>query len=123
MIDVHYLENPATAQWGHAISHSDYSKMLKGWRPRSMDDKWMIITDTPDGEGSTVVRICRSWTSREMYLFTVTASNPKNGGKDWATITKIAWNPHVGGEVISEEEAKRTAINFCKGLMRCELKD
>lgn len=124
MVKVHPLKNPATAQWGRTLTHSDYNKMLKGFMPQDMDDKWMVITDTPDAQGNTVVHICRSWTSQEHFSLTVAAGNSnETGAKDWATIVKISWNEQSGGVQITEEEAKESAVNLSKGLLGCGLKN
>jgi hypothetical protein len=118
------LENPSTAQWGLAITHSDYEKMVKGWKPTSMDDKWMVVTDAPDAQGNTVVHICRSWLGHEIYSFTVEAGDPNHTeAKDWGKIVEISWKDPFAGLPVMEEEAKDTAINYCKGMLRCELKD
>jgi hypothetical protein len=96
--------------------------MLEGFLPTDMDDKWMVVTDTPDAQGNTVVRACRSWTSQEMYLLTIEAGNAnETESKDWATIVKISWDEHQAGTKISEEKAKRSAISFCKVLLGCEM--
>jgi hypothetical protein len=111
MADVHSLSNPARAQWNHPLSHSDYTKMLRGFKPADMDDRWMIITDTPDKQGNTVVHVYRSWTSIE-----------KTGGKAWATIVEIAWDKYPGEQEVTEEEIKELAPRLCRGLLECEFK-
>ncbi|KAF2639442.1 hypothetical protein P280DRAFT_470117 [Massarina eburnea CBS 473.64] len=124
MVKVLPLENPVTAEWGRTITHNDYNKMLKGFMPQDMDEKWMIATDTPGAQGNTVVHICRSWTSKEQYALTISAGNPNDtDAKDWGKIVKISWNDKFMGMFISEEEAKKEAVGFCKWLLRCELED
>ena len=124
MAEVHPLENPATAQWGRTLTHSDYSKMLKGFSPQDMEDRWMILTDTPDAQGNTVVHAYRSWTSQEQFSLTIAVGNPnKTEAKDWATIVKISWNEQPGEIQITEEEAKEFAVNLCKGLLVCGLEN
>jgi hypothetical protein len=123
MVEVEFLENPATAQWGHTLTHSDYNKMVKGFRPQNMDDKWMIVTDTPDAQGNIVVRLCRSWGAKEYFSLTVAPGNPnETEGKDWATVVKISWDEKLMGQT-DEEEAKQMVINLCKGFLGCEFKN
>jgi hypothetical protein len=125
MVKVVPLTNPTTAQWAHPLTHSDYNKILKGFMPQDMDDKWMIVTDTPSAEGNTVVHICRSWTSYEWYSLTITAGDSKDiEAKDWGTIAEISWNKETLGNLgteTTEEEAKETAIAFCKHWLGCTM--
>ncbi|KAJ4339559.1 hypothetical protein N0V95_007749 [Ascochyta clinopodiicola] len=101
------LENPATADWDLKITHSDYNKMLEGFRPQQMEDKWMILADTPDSQGNTVVHIYRSWGCHEYISLDVKAGDPKDtGAKEWATAVKISWNEHLGNMENKEEEVK-----------------
>jgi hypothetical protein len=125
MVKVNPLVNPTTAQWAHPLTHSDYSKILKGFLPRDMDDKWMIVTDTPDADGNTVVHICRSWSSNEHYSLSIAAGSSNDiEAKDWATIAEISWSKEsLGylGEETTEEEAKESAIAFCKHFLDCTM--
>jgi len=124
MAEVHPLENPATAQWGRTLTHSDYSKMLKGFSPQDMEDRWMILTDTPDAQGNTVVHAYRSWTSDEHFSLTIAAGNPnKTEAKDWATIIKISWIEKSGAIETTEEEAKKFAVGLCNGLLGLSLEN
>ncbi|KAM3087027.1 hypothetical protein ACMFMF_000959 [Clarireedia jacksonii] len=118
------LENPVTAQWGYPLTHSDYNKMLKGFTPRDMDDKWVVATDTPDAQGNTIVRICRSWTATEQFLLTIAARNSNEAEtKHWATIVKISWNKKPGALEVTEEDAIESAVNLCKGLLGSDTTD
>lgn len=123
MAEVHSLSNPARAQWNHPLSHSDYTKMLCGFMPADMDDRWMIITDTPDKQGNTVVHVYRSWTSIENFSLTILAGNPeKTKSKAWATIAEIAWDKYPGEQEVTEENIKELAPSLCRGLLECEFK-
>ncbi|KAF2656309.1 hypothetical protein K491DRAFT_692153 [Lophiostoma macrostomum CBS 122681] len=124
MIEVLPIDKPQTAEWGRKITHSDYQKMLKGSMPEDMDDKWMVITDKPDAQGNTVVHLCRSWTNKEVYSYTVEAGDPNSTeAKDWATIVKVSWPEIWAGEEVTEEEAKESAIAFSRGRLGCDMKD
>ena len=123
MAEVHSLSNPSRAQWNQPLSHSDYTKMLRGFTPADMDDRWMIITDTPDKQGNTVVHVYRSWTSIENFSLTILAGDlEKTEGKAWAAIVEIAWDKHPGGQEVTEEEIKELASGLCRGLLECEFK-
>lgn len=102
------MENPATAAWEVPISEADHSKLLKGFWPRDMDDKWHLHADNPDTEGNSVLRMYRSWTGAEQIALTVQQTK----------ITQIQWNQQ--GEV-GEKEAKDLAKALCQGLLGCDL--
>lgn len=81
----------------------------------------MIITDTPDKQGNTVVHVYRSWTSIENFSLTILAGDlEKTEGKAWAAIVEIAWDKHPGGQEVTEEEIKELASGLCRGLLECE---
>jgi hypothetical protein len=120
------LENSATAPWGRKITHSDYTKMLGGFMPQMMEEKWMAEADTPDAQGNTILRLLRSWTSREMCVLTIEAGDLNRiEDKDWATIVEISWDKLDWGwsSETSEEKAKQHALSFCRQLLGCELED
>lgn len=101
--------------------------MLQGYRPGSMEDKWFVKTDKPeDAQGNIVVHAYWGWSSLEMIALTVTPGDPsKTDGKDWATITQIAWRKVWPGneEEMSEAEAKRNGVGFCNHLLKCSLEE
>lgn len=119
------IEAPRRAAWRRPFSYSDYTKMLKGFSPEDMDQRWAIQTDQPDVQGTSVVHICRSWTGHEYYAFTITAG--KHDQKDatrWGVITEIIWmKKDIVSEDVSEAQAKETAVNWSRALMGCELAD
>ncbi|KAF2799898.1 hypothetical protein K505DRAFT_320843 [Melanomma pulvis-pyrius CBS 109.77] len=117
---------PATAQWGRTVTHDDYTKMLQGFQPQSMDDKWTIKADTPeDAQGNTVVHAYFGRQNYEEIALTIATGDPnKIECLDWATITKISWKvEHPGGTELTEKEAKERAISLCKGLLRCAMEE
>jgi hypothetical protein len=118
---------PVTAQWGRTITYEDYNKMLQGYRPDSMDDKWFVKTNKPeDAQGDIVVHAYWGWSSHEMIALTVTAGDPsKTDAKEWATITQIAWRKVWPGseEEMSEAKAKRNGVGFCNHLLKCSLEE
>jgi hypothetical protein len=128
MREIGPLENPVTAPWGRKITHSDYTKMLEGFLPQVMEQRWMVKTDTPDAQGHTILHVLRSWTSREMCRLDIKAGDfDRTYDRDWATIVEISWDRSYWacrlGRDGTEEEAKRRALLFCRELMGCELED
>lgn len=121
------FENPpVTAQWDRKITYDDYTKMLQGFQPQSMDDKWLIFTDTPeDADGNIVVHAYWGRYNKEEYAITVVAGDfGKTDVKDWATIVKIAWKVEQwDGTLRSEDDAKESAVSFCRVLLKCAMEE
>jgi hypothetical protein len=91
--------------------------------PKEMEQKWEIISDTPDTQGNTVVHFYRSWTMREIISITIKAGEPcQTEIEDWATIVKISRHKQPGHLPIKEESAKRDARALCNRYLLCKLK-
>jgi hypothetical protein len=125
MVELHPIEHPATAKWGLPLTYADYNKLLKGFTPQDMDDKWVCVADTPDADGNTAVHLARSWTGNKHISLAVEAGNPKDtDGNAWGKITSITWNSVEPGEVeVPEKEAQQGAVNMCRGLLGCKLEN
>ena len=120
-LQVHPIAHPASAPWGLPITHADYNKLVKGFHPRDMDDKWLCLSDKPDALGNTVVHAYRSWTSHEQVSITIAAGNAKDTtANKWATLEKLSWDKD---NYATEEEAKDLAMKVCRRLLGCELKN
>ncbi|PSN69687.1 hypothetical protein BS50DRAFT_571057 [Corynespora cassiicola Philippines] len=122
------MENPATATWNLEISSSDATKILQGFQPQSMDDKWKCETDQPDEEGNTVIYFARSWTGNVMFQVKaiIPASGSSTSGQPEGSkprFKELTWDRRSDVHETSEEEAKSTTIALCRGLLRCELKE
>ncbi|KAJ4292462.1 hypothetical protein N0V90_009124 [Kalmusia sp. IMI 367209] len=102
MFNVHRMEHPATIQWGLPLTYKDYNKLLKGFIPRDMDDKWLCLVEEPDAQ----------------------AGKPnETGGNDWAKITSISWRTRTGNVEVTEEDAKERAVRLCRWELDCDMKD
>ncbi|KAK2611902.1 hypothetical protein N8I77_005219 [Diaporthe amygdali] len=121
------MRNPATAPWNLGISRNDVEKVLRGFKPTAMEDRWMCRADSPDARGGFVVHVHRSWTGDELLRMNVVLAVP-NGDKasahtneHHATITNITWDRGEGSFLANEVEAKDLAINVCRGVLGCDL--
>lgn len=103
------MANPVTATWEVPISSTDRSKLLEGFSPQDMDDKWYLHADGPDAQGNSVLRMYRSWTGHEQIALTVQQTK----------ISQIQWNKQ---EDVEEKDAKNLANNLCKILLGCDLR-
>ncbi|RMZ73588.1 atp-dependent dna helicase [Pyrenophora seminiperda CCB06] len=109
------IEHIGSAPWSFHISSHDVSKMIQGFTPQEMGQRWMCKTDGPNSHGDIEVHFCRSWTGDE--CFRMRAKGDENG----AEVIEIKW--HKGNEdaPTDEDEAKRTVVNFTRGLLGCQL--
>ncbi|PVI05539.1 hypothetical protein DM02DRAFT_610548 [Periconia macrospinosa] len=125
MVELHPIQDPSTADWSRPITYADYNKLLKGFMPQDMDDRWVCVADTPDAEGKAVVHVARSWTGNEQMSFTIEAGNPNETERnDWGKITSITWRSEEPGEgQIPKEKAQERAVNFCRHLMGCKMEN
>jgi hypothetical protein len=115
---------PATVQWNRTITHEDYNKILQGYNPQAMEDKYTVRTEVPeDPQRNTVVHVYFGWTPRETMSLDIAVAR-KPDAKNWATIVKISWKVEHPGEMwTSESKAKRRAVGLCNGLLGCTLED
>lgn len=122
----HAMKNPATAIWNLGISSSEAAKLLQGFQPAAMEDRWMCRADGPDVHGNIVVHIYRSWTGQEHFRIKATApvsdgTITEDRGGHGAKITEITWEQGDGPIQATEEDAKNLAIAVCRGVLKCEL--
>lgn len=63
------------------------------------------------------------WKPREVIRLEIVAGDPNNTeDKEWATIVKIWWKKEfLGEEPMTEEEAKKSAINTCNNMLGCKI--
>lgn len=113
---VYRIVNPTTAEWDLSIKDADYKKMLKGFTPQQMEDRWICLADEPDADGNTVLHMARSWTGEEQISLTITAAKNDEG----TSIGKLTWQTN---NYDSEEEVKELAVNICKHLLGCDMEN
>lgn len=106
------MQKPVGAPWHVALSPSDLAKLMHGFIPREMEDKWFCYAGDPDAEGNLFVRLCRSWTGAEMYTLRLRAPSEADG----AEVTQITWEDSGDGEA----GAKKMAAQLCRALLGCD---
>ncbi|KAF2447484.1 hypothetical protein P171DRAFT_470750 [Karstenula rhodostoma CBS 690.94] len=119
-----FSDPPATAQWNFPITRSDYTKILRGYRPQMMEDKWSVKTKESAEGGNTIMRALWGWQNHERMRLIIAPGDPKtenSEAKDWAKIVSIEWKLLVNGEEVSEAKTKRSAVGMCNALCGCEL--
>ncbi|KID59835.1 hypothetical protein MBR_10519, partial [Metarhizium brunneum ARSEF 3297] len=123
--DTRPIHDPVTASWNLRISQSDSQKMIHGFIPKEMEDKWLCYSTTPDNaQGITVVHLCRSWGKTEQIALKVQqadAINDASGSSQTWIILDITWERRVGEQDLGEQEAKEDAIRVCNYILDCAL--
>lgn len=97
-------------------------KLLLGFKPREMEDKWFVYSEGAD-DGRLVVRFYRSWTGFEIAEMDVMVGNGENGSAEGvARITGITWEESE--DVMKEQredDAKETVREVCRWVLGVEL--
>lgn len=121
------MKNPTTSSWNITISRNDVEKLLRGFKPAAMEDRWMCRAGAPDARGDFVVHVHRSWTGDEVLRMNVVLAVP-DGDKALAqtdecqaTITDVTWDRGDGSFLTTESEAKDLATGLCRGVLGCDL--
>lgn len=121
------MKSPATASWNLGISRNDVEKLLKGFKPAEMEDRWVCRADVPDARGDFVVHMHRSWTGDEVLRMNVVLAAAAGDGASahtnerYAKISDITWEGGEGSFLASEVEAKDLATGLCRGVLGCDL--
>lgn len=97
--------------------------MLNGHTPRDMDDKVWIKAKVLEPQSNAVFHIYYGWKPREVIRLELVAGDPNNTeAKEWATIVRIWWKRVLPGEeTMTEEDAKKSAINTCNSMLGCNI--
>ncbi|KAH8731822.1 hypothetical protein GQ44DRAFT_698076 [Phaeosphaeriaceae sp. PMI808] len=120
------IEHPLTATWNLGITDADIHKLVHGYQPEQMEDRWMCCSDGPDQQGTIVVHIYRSWSGDEQLQLTAKAptstSDEGEGIKGrGAEITEIKWERGNSPNELNEGQAKDLATTLCRQILGCKL--
>ncbi|KFA69650.1 hypothetical protein S40285_04057 [Stachybotrys chlorohalonatus IBT 40285] len=113
--------------WHLDISHGDLQKIIAGFRPRDMDDKWAAVTKGPDEQGIFTVIMQRSWTGNLVLALKVRTELNYRGkvrGDRPVQTTEILFESQHFGDLLDqtpEQEAKELVRWLCKGLLDVKL--
>ncbi|KAF2228656.1 hypothetical protein EV356DRAFT_497871 [Viridothelium virens] len=114
------MRKPLTAPWDVPINNTDMEKLKAGLKARSMDDKWEILVEDPNENGTISLHILRSWLQEECYVLDIVPTpSGDNGGS--AKIERITWEGDHAGLQCPAEQAKKEAVVLCRTQVGCEL--
>ena len=96
------------------------TKLLLGFKPMQMEEKWFVYTDSPDAEGNAVVHMFRSWTGfpiAEVKLKLVMGDNGQQ--QDFGVkFTELVWesdDERIRSQ--TEERAKEMVLSVCTWVL------
>jgi len=115
---------PVVSTWDVPIPHAEFSKLINGFRPRAMEDKWLVYADGPDAQGNAFVYMARSWTGHKMAELKIKVPVDEDGefAEEDSKITEITWesNPERRKNQ-TEEGAKAMAREVCNWVLDVKL--
>ncbi|KAF9736486.1 hypothetical protein PMIN04_009365 [Paraphaeosphaeria minitans] len=113
---------PVTQPWSHVIPYTELSKLLDGFVPDQMEDKWFVYADGPDAQGNATVRFFRSWTGHAMVSAKLVIGLDGDGRvkEEDARFTQLTWETdkeRYNGVM----DAPGTVLGVARWCMRCQL--
>ncbi|KAK4207693.1 hypothetical protein QBC37DRAFT_433078 [Rhypophila decipiens] len=114
---------PKPVQWERTVPHASLTKLLNGFEPQAMEDKWFIYADGPDTEGNATVHMHRSWTGHKIVELKIKIPLTDAGEvkEEDAKITELIWESDKKAYNASEDDAKVTAQEVCRWVLHVEL--
>lgn len=119
---------PVTSPWDVPVSGEQLPKLLNGFRPQEMEDKWFVYADGPDVEGHAKMHFFRSWTGfkiAEVEIAIVMEEPAQQGKKSvepCARIKEIMWESSessIRGN--TEEGAKEGVLEVLRWVLGVKL--
>jgi hypothetical protein len=118
------FETPVTSTCNIPIPHTDLPKLINGFVPREMEDKWFIYADGPDTQGIAVVHMFRSWTGYKMAELKIKAPLDEDGEfvEEDSKITEITWESNQERYRGQTEEAAEVMVReVCNWVLDVKL--
>lgn len=127
--EVKPFREPTSAPWDVPLSRSTVNRLLLGFMPQEMEDKWFIYTTAPttsSSDGTGVLHLIRSWTGTSTIDVTFQVNAGFEDGQDpdetVGRITRLTFENEKENQVFTDlEEAKDTAEGVCKYVLGVEL--
>ncbi|EEY17066.1 predicted protein [Verticillium alfalfae VaMs.102] len=120
---VNPMPNPIVSKWTLDLSQSDVTKLLKGFQPLSMEDRWMSRAEGPDADGIFLVSLYRSWTANQQFQIKgriLSRQDAQSKGSGYrAQIEELTWDN--GQATSTEAAAKDMAISVMRWILECDL--
>ena len=122
----HEFKQPHHSAWNVHIPKDGLEKLLNGFQPREMEDKWFIYADGPDDSGHAILHMHRSWTGRKVFEIAIEGAGNKGEeiGNAQARITGLKWEFDSGYLWNKDaEKAKDDVREVCRWILGVELSE
>lgn len=107
-----------TVAWNVFLTPEQVYRLVMGFAPQEMEDKWFIYAEGPDMSGKLKLHFHRSWTGMKIAeLFVVIDIKGEGAGK----IVGIKWNGTDQTNGMDEEEAKYMVSTTCSWVLGVDL--
>jgi hypothetical protein len=112
------FSRPLSAPWRGTLPASQLQRLLNGYCPSVMEEKWFVYADGPDAQGQCAVHMHRSWGGEKMFEMRVRTDG---SGRD-AEVVEVVWesDPNLL-RWSSEEFAKATVLEVCNWVLDVQL--
>jgi hypothetical protein len=125
---VELFEKPCHLTWNVPLSPENLSKLIHGFAPVEMEDKWFIYTDGPDASGAATVNFHRSWTGEKVAELAVEVAWGEDSAAElWSgSIVKLTMESDIQGlpvEDSTEEFVKFQVLEACNWVLGIQLVD
>lgn len=110
---------PIEAPWSVSITANQLGKLILGFQPREMEDKWFVYSDGP-AEGEKKMKVCfhRSWTGSKIAEIVVEVYETGKGGKATEIVLESNEDVIMGQDV---DAAKRLVREVCRWCLAVNL--
>jgi hypothetical protein len=109
---------PLTSAWDVPIEPEHLRKLIIGFQPQVMEDKWFIYSEGPDAEGRLFVNMHRSWTGLKVFQLELRAGEKGQQQQPPTCIVAITWESSPKNITIENEaEAKSFAADVCRWVL------
>ncbi|KAE8442094.1 hypothetical protein EG329_003852 [Mollisiaceae sp. DMI_Dod_QoI] len=116
---------PVTCPWNLSLTPAQISKLILGFEPVEMEDKWFVFADGPDEGGGVRVNFFRSWTGNKIFEVRVELEGLVVQGKKDGREGRIKELVYESNEEVvaeqDEEGAKEMVAELCKWVLGIEL--
>jgi hypothetical protein len=119
------FQKPVTSIWDQVIPRNDLPKLLNGFVPTAMEDKWFVYAEGPDAQGNALLHMHRSWTGYKMAEVKLAIELDKDGkfAERDAHFTEVTWETdddrYRGGQ--TEGGAKSMVVEVCNWCLGAKL--
>jgi hypothetical protein len=109
--------SPQTTPWSLAISASQLSVLVNGFKPREMEDKWFVCSEGKVEKGKIVlVHFYRSWTGHKISTVEMEVGKKGEGAKVKGLIWEKSEDVVKGQDLEGAKEGVREVCRWVLGV-------